>query len=741
MSKRFFAVAAVSLLVLSLGVTSAYAEGYNTTGEYTPANGYKQGPHGGYTTTTNKCSVCHSTHYAAGSYMLLRANSREAACDFCHGGGGGSSINVQMDNDYKSSVVASAGVGDAVAITSATNGMGTGHTLGFTGKAPGDVEPAYSDTAGLACFDCHTPHGNSARVLQPFGSPSHPAGAGYVTEVYGVPFMFAQIYRLQESMHIKFDGGQLFTPSHTPSNALYTIPEDFTQANYGGGPAFLKWSGAATKIEDVINNNANLAYNTGLPMGPLATSGTELAGTLANFGGWSGIKAPTQAAIGAWYGTYVAPQPTGADGYKPVTPAAFGALMDVFAGGDGTGTGTDATLINLFSSWNVYYGTDVDEGNIDTAFMNMGNWQFDSIGNNLTTPGTYAPVAPPELEVWHKPLFPKGRFLLLKNPDSQDDYSTAVNDMGMPSPDFKTAGSGTTANAANGKKVAIDWEWPLGPAASWGPYFYTDNNERFALNFPWAPKGVAMENEMCTSCHDGAAGQSNQAAKVYNGVESTYTVSYSHDSNSRGCARAQYLNPNDGNNFGPHCANCHTGASGCYTCHDADGENWESFGEGAYAQIINGTFVDPTAILYEGRSGYQAPASLKSSAVGGVGAKCLDGGFSYPHRTLGSNMLKDELWGVDFDGSAIAPGQVRSSQAAAQAAYGAGFFNTSFEATSQIAGKAAENLDSACIDCHGDAKSWNGDNPDYFVNFNSGDPLGNATWNVQGWELLLKGLP
>lgn len=170
-TRRLIVAALAAVAIVALSVAPAFAEGYNESGQYTRANGYFAGPHGGYTTTTNKCSVCHSTHYAQGSYMLLRANSREAACDYCHGGGGGSTINIMMDNDYKASADASAGAGDGVAITDAGMGLGTGHTLGSTLKAPGDIEPAYSDPNGFACFDCHSPHGNSARILTTFSNP------------------------------------------------------------------------------------------------------------------------------------------------------------------------------------------------------------------------------------------------------------------------------------------------------------------------------------------------------------------------------------------------------------------------------------------------------------------------------------------------------------------------------------------------------------------------------------------
>ena len=168
--RRILVLALIAVAILALTAAPALAEGYNDPTEYTRATGYEAGPHGGYNSTTNKCNDCHSTHYASGSYVLLRANSREAACDFCHVGGGGSSINIQMDNTYNTAA-AVAGGADAVVDTGNDRGAGVGHTLGYSGGAPVDINPAYSDSAGLACFDCHTPHGNSARVLTTFANP------------------------------------------------------------------------------------------------------------------------------------------------------------------------------------------------------------------------------------------------------------------------------------------------------------------------------------------------------------------------------------------------------------------------------------------------------------------------------------------------------------------------------------------------------------------------------------------
>ncbi len=182
--KRIIAIIASAAALVAITAAPAMAEGYNEPGQYTRATGYFSGPHGGYTTTTNKCADCHSTHYASGSFMLLRASSREAACDYCHGGGGGSTINIMMDNDYKS---VGDDTSDGVAVAVDSMGMGTGHTLGYTGMAPTDIKPAYSSAQGFACFDCHSPHGNSARIMTTFGNPGRALGTSNVVVAPGNP--------------------------------------------------------------------------------------------------------------------------------------------------------------------------------------------------------------------------------------------------------------------------------------------------------------------------------------------------------------------------------------------------------------------------------------------------------------------------------------------------------------------------------------------------------------------------
>ncbi len=233
-------------------------------------------------------------------------------------------------------------------------------------------------------------------------------------------------------------------------------------------------------------------------------------------------------------------------------------------------------------------------------------------------------------------------------------------------------------------------------------------------------------------------------------------------------------------NEGPHCRNCHTGANDCFTCHTND----DRFQPAAFSAAGVATRVDVSSAYTAvtdaqvgNRSNWTPQASYRQSAVAGsaISDPCLDGGFSFPHRTLGYNMLKDELWGVDFDGQAIAAGVARTANgntldmmsgvatstgtprpADAKQAYVTSDWyyyvetrnDTSIIPAVQgdngaLVGQAAENLDSVCIDCHGDATYWNGDDDSLYVD-KAGKAVPYGTYghgDTFGWELLLKGLP
>ena len=226
-------------------------------------------------------------------------------------------------------------------------------------------------------------------------------------------------------------------------------------------------------------------------------------------------------------------------------------------------------------------------------------------------------------------------------------------------------------------------------------------------------------------------------------------------------------------NDGPHCRNCHIGASNCDVCHSDQQSVSGNMSASAAYQPASAYATPATSIAYNNnRTNYSSQAYIRQSAVvGAVGSACLDGGFSFPHRTLGKDMLKDELFGIDFDGGVINAGDLRSANGgtatpstgqhsldvlAGDPGLGNAFVIWTGEtrnATSYIPAVsgdlgdlelvAAENLDSVCIDCHGDASYWNGDNAAFYVDVaDSALPLGTyGSGQKGGWELLLKGLP
>jgi hypothetical protein len=88
-TRKFWLALALTAIVAIAVVAPAFASvggsGYLT---WTSPTG---SPHGGYTTSTQRCKVCHAVHNAstaAGAQLLLRSSVVDA-CNYCHVGGGG----------------------------------------------------------------------------------------------------------------------------------------------------------------------------------------------------------------------------------------------------------------------------------------------------------------------------------------------------------------------------------------------------------------------------------------------------------------------------------------------------------------------------------------------------------------------------------------------------------------------------------------------------------------------------
>jgi hypothetical protein len=572
-------IAEVVLLAIAVNVGMAFAQGFNDSGyNYTiqgdgaafPGNSglyvrdpvtdthvrAYQGPHGGYRTTTNECRDCHASHMSSGVYKFTRSNTREHVCDYCHCGGGGSAINIQMDNIYD----------DAGLLITGDAGAGNGHSIGYTRPAPLDIRPAFVENAGFTCTDCHSPHGSSARLLTTFADVGHRTGGPEVCDIHS-------------------DGTLL---------EVCTSPEGIDLSAYNGGRGS-------------------------------------------------------------------------------------------------------------------FWGISVTHGNIVTV---------------------------EDGSVTEMPIFPTGRFLLLRDPHSTANEGAEDTRVGSaPGSDVQLGFN----------KVPIDWDDPIGPADASNT---GDQSARHGGSF-YGSQGLLDINEICTDCHDGAAGASSQRATVWyrEGVSpagGVYAVAYSHDSQPRDHMRQMILNPggtpsNPGgtdDNFGPNCRGCHSGASSCDQCHGVDGVG----NPGDVYQAFVSTYAGELPPSQASVTPYWAQASVNKSAVTGNDGRCVDAGFTWPHRTLGANLLGDELYGVDFDGTVVAAGEYRTDPNMLEAGYMSGqdyafeptvgMWMPAPDPTSSIALSPAENLDSLCITCHGDATYWAGDTDTHRI-----------TTPSEGWELVLKGLP
>jgi len=104
------------------------------------------GPHGGYTTSSNKCQACHAVHESpGGGVKLLPGATITATCFTCHDGTGGKGVY---------GTIASPGSEHSVDATSLVPGgdASTGTSASYT----------FSNEDGtMNCADCHSPHAKS----------------------------------------------------------------------------------------------------------------------------------------------------------------------------------------------------------------------------------------------------------------------------------------------------------------------------------------------------------------------------------------------------------------------------------------------------------------------------------------------------------------------------------------------------------------------------------------------------
>ena len=157
--RRVFSVAAVVCVLACVTAGMAFAD---------------NGPHGGYTPTTDACAGCHRAHTAQGPYLLVELSTYDL-CMTCHG----SSATGAVTNVYDGVLEATAGsnIGtplngggfvnyQTVATTSAHDVLNTITDAWGNGVDRG-MQAAMADGEALDCASCHDPHGSTNyRILK-----------------------------------------------------------------------------------------------------------------------------------------------------------------------------------------------------------------------------------------------------------------------------------------------------------------------------------------------------------------------------------------------------------------------------------------------------------------------------------------------------------------------------------------------------------------------------------------------
>jgi hypothetical protein len=124
-----------------------------------------------------------------------------------------------------------------------------------------------------------------------------------------------------------------------------------------------------------------------------------------------------------------------------------------------------------------------------------------------------------------------------------------------------------------------------------------------------------------------------------------------------------------------------------------------------------------------GWTGWRANPGIQAAA-------CSDDGLSFPHRTLGWKMLKDDLFGIDPARTGVPAGETAFVMAGQSRT---GYYGG-------VGQPKAHDLDSVCLDCH-NPTVWGATSTSNHTDIQY-DALGNkVTADDKNDDLLLRGLP
>jgi hypothetical protein len=561
-----------------------------------------------------------------------------------------------------------------------TTEYNVGHTMGFgvtsgKWKAPDDTYPAFTPNywqGGFSCFDCHSPHANPARMLG-FNDQGDAVGLAAVES----------------------------TTTGVKNGKVYGI------LNSGSGGTWDKALKAANNPQGIGNNKV---INK-----PFWPSGT-----------WLLIKNPDREIASRTV--------TVKSGiFKPKA----GSSLDGNNGTDKELTLAQfiATIVEPDKDITITAGQEINDAVTEPLL------EFDGI--------TSYPVNKLPID-WNSPL------------------GTVTKSLWRATNGGITATYGNSTGAAVGlitekvRRADAQGAWSTTGLVPSGDYTEDGNS----------PCTVWTVSEFCTDCHDGNAGLHTVKAPLFSedralrnsttgsgadgstlNSRANYDLAYGHDAQPRHCGRQMVFNPEDDQDFGPHCRNCHKGSSRCSVCHDNTGAATDvsaSIGTTAnnavnkslYSMSRTTLVNTPTAdnplgsnrdlVSPSGASGLNSTLGYfqKSrtanwstdwrNATGAVAmgkisgnVNCADDGFSWPHRTLGWKMLKDDLFGLNFNGTTVDVGGARSDGTTTHTAH---------------------DLDSVCLDCH---------NPTVWNATSSSDHTDDPTTSADDmdYDVLLRGLP